>query len=135
MENKIKKIEKLLSDYFCNPVNSKLLALDNLKMGSPIFYTGVSMVYIMKYIIKYKYRKNLVIYTLFNMLNDRRIGALYCRDVKKVVFENIRTDHWSYYVLDLPTTERTYGRPITDRMEKEFDIFFDIYSIINNLKK
>tara|TARA_R110002167_G_scaffold75739_6_gene211407 strand:- start:912 stop:1115 length:204 start_codon:yes stop_codon:yes gene_type:complete len=60
------------------------------------------------------------------MLNDRRIGALYCSDVKKVVFENIKTDHWSYYVLDLPTAERTYGRPITDRMEKEFDIFCDI---------
>jgi hypothetical protein len=126
MENKIKKIEKLLSDYFCDPENSKLLALDNLKMGSPIFYTGVGMVYIMKYIIKYKYRKNLVIYTLFNMLNDRRIGALYCSDVEKVVFENIKTDHWTYYVLDLPTEERTYGRPITDRMQKEFDIFCDI---------
>lgn len=125
MENKIKKIEKLLSDYFCDTESSKLLSLDNREMGSPIFYTGVGMVYIMKYIIKYKYRKNLVIYTLFNMLNDRRIGALYCDDVKKVVFENVNTGHWSYYVLRPPSID-TYARSIADKMKKEFNIFCNI---------
>lgn len=142
---KIKKIKELISDYLCQEgsTNWHLPILDTpngLKSTesqeeyednpyySSSYYTGVTLTYIMKYIIKYKYKKDLVIYSLFDMLDNEEIKSLFCPNINKVVFENNDTDHWTYSVIKEP--ERDFHNSIADTLPKEFCIYVGIKKLL-----
>lgn len=112
MKNKVNKIQKLLNDYFnddSRKISSHLPILDKSKEELEELwtdnqyitdhYTGVTLTYLMKYVIKYKYKKDLVIYSLFDLLDNEKIKSLFCPTINKVVFENNGTSHWTYKVL------------------------------------
>jgi len=137
METKIKKIQKLLNNYFCKNTSDswKLPILDNNDTRKDIngysipFYTGVTLTYIMKYIIKYKYKKDLVIYSLLDMLDNEEIKSLYCPTLGKIVYENNGTDHWTYKVIRTP--ERRSEESIKNTWAKGFNIYCAIKEELN----
>jgi hypothetical protein len=144
MKNKVNpewcnKIQKLLMEYFYNnsrEIDFHLPILDKPKGelnkaydGSGDFYeidyyTGVTLPYLMKYVIKYKYKKDLVIYSLFDLLDNEKIGSLFCPTINKVVFENNNTNHWTYKVVK-ETKRKTYDC-ISSAALKEFNTYLRI---------
>jgi len=144
-ESNIKKIKELISAYFCKTglESFKLPILDTPNGLKSIesaeedednpyyddsYYTGVTLTYIMKYIIKYKYKKDLVIYSLFDMLDNEEIKSLHCPTIGKVVFENNNTDHWTYRVLKTP--KRDHFANIAEALPKEFCTYIGIKKLL-----
>lgn len=62
------------------------------------FYTGVSLQYIVYDLLKSKYKKTDVCKALFNLISNDKLKAIYCINVRKIVFENINIDHNIYHM-------------------------------------
>ena len=84
MNDEIK--EKILK-YFKRYDDNRLLALD---LEYEYFYTGVTVPYIVKYVLLNKYEYNDVIDALLELHNSNEIRALYCSNVENIVFHVIR---------------------------------------------
>jgi|694.fasta_scaffold65876_5 hypothetical protein len=94
MNEEIKeKILKYLND---NPDSKKrtLKVLDNKYCK---YYTGVTLNYITYNLLKAEYKKSDVTKVLKELFLNKEIKALFCPDVKKVVFEPKNSQHWSFF--------------------------------------
>lgn len=83
-------MEELLLEYF------KQLRLKVLDNSPRSYYTGVTIPYIFKYVLKEKYSILEIVDKLLELHQQDKIHCLYCGDVKDVVFENIESIHWNY---------------------------------------
>ena len=90
MEKEIKEIRKKLKKYFSD---IKLEVFDNPVRA---YYTGVTLDYIFHYVLKNEHSKELVCYTIIDMLLDEELRCLRCGDVKNLVIECKKSDHWTY---------------------------------------
>ena len=92
---KHRKIIKLLNEYF---KEKRLKVLDN---NTKRYYTGVTIPYIMEYICK-NCEVNDVVDILILLHKKKKIRALYCADVKDIVFESKKANlHWNYNLDDI----------------------------------
>ena len=129
MKSEFKKVRDLISGYLCNGSESKLPMLDvseetlgNSRFYRKYYYTGVTIDYIHKTLLKNKFNKSLVIYTLFDMLDNEEIKSLFCEDIGNVVFENKYNNHWSYGV-EKNTETLNEGGSIVEILPEEFEIY------------
>jgi hypothetical protein len=93
MENVNLLEEKILS-YFTDPAFKMLACLD---MTTRKEYSGVTLQYVFKEVLKEEYSIDLVKETLIDLFNKNLINALYCGSVEDVVFEKLKsTPHWCF---------------------------------------
>lgn len=92
-------IEKEILEYFNSNKNIAyksgfLKVLDNKYRR---YYTGVSLQYVVYDLLKAKYRKSDVCKVLYDLIERGTLTAIYCPNVKKIVFENLHTGHTRYF--------------------------------------
>jgi hypothetical protein len=86
---------KSKSDKVIRPYRSGALKVLNNKYK--LYYTGVTLQYLTYILLKAKYKKHEVAETLYNMIDSDTIKAIYCPDIKKIVFEQRNMGHDYYY--------------------------------------
>ncbi len=101
----LSNIETIISDYFTKSGTKYLTILDGdsrqyLKdyTGYEIEgYKGVTVEYIRLYLFNKKYSKSMISYVLLKLLSEGNIKTLHCHNIMDVVFEPIRSTHYSNY--------------------------------------
>ena len=86
---------KAKHDGIVRPYRSGALKVLNNKYKK--YYTGVTLTYLTYILLKAKYKKYEVAQTLYNMIESGEIKAIYCPDIKKIVFEQKQMGHKYYY--------------------------------------
>lgn len=84
------EIEDKLLDYF----KDKFLTV--LDSNRQLPYTGVTVPYILNYVLGGKYNKVIVIDILKKLHNENKLHSLFCPTVNNIVFENPKSNHWNY---------------------------------------
>ena len=98
--NYIDKAEIEILKYFNTTYNGhyyKLIALDKTAKR---FYTGVTLHYIFKYVLKKRYSKTNTAAILLNLLNSETIKCLHCPNIDDMVFNNIECPYWEFIIKD-----------------------------------
>lgn len=96
-------MEQILLTYF---ENKELDILDqgksDDKSGYKHHYRGVTVPYIIKYVLENKYSEQEVKDTLFRLHKEQKLRALYCGHIETVVFNSIKWTMWWNYKPDKP---------------------------------
>lgn len=87
-------IKEELLNYFNYTKTDRLIVLDNKYRH---FYTGVTLQYLTYELFKAKYSKSNVAQALKELLLDKQIKSLNCPNIKKIVFEPIKSTHHLYF--------------------------------------
>ena len=87
-------IKEELLNYFNYTKTNRLIVLDNKYRH---FYTGVTLQYLTYELFKAKYSKSNVAQALKELLLDKQIKCLNCPNIKKIVFEPIKSNNQLYY--------------------------------------
>lgn len=89
-------MEQIILEYFNKNNNRTLSVLDNKYRKH---YTGVTLNYITYNLLKAKYKKYEVARILRELFKSNKIRSLFCNDIKQYVFENTKSNHWSFSVI------------------------------------
>ncbi len=80
-----KKLLTILEEYF---ESGKVVNLEFLEPDLAITYNAVTVDYLLKYLLRNKYTEEEVYETLFDMYKNRKIGFLFCSNIKKMVWSS-----------------------------------------------
>ena len=87
------KIKNDLLNYFNESKSRYLKPLDNKYRDS---YTGVTINYLTYDLFKAKYRKSDIAQVLLELQQQSEIKSIFCPDIKKFVFEPIKSHHTGF---------------------------------------
>ena len=91
--------EKIL-EYFNKNGTKYLDILDEDVRNHPVYeknyYTGVTLDYIVEYVLDNKYSIDDVAECLKQLHLDGEIRSLFCNNIKNIVFESKLSSHWNY---------------------------------------
>ena len=106
--NELEFIKEVIIKYFNKTGTEQLAVLDgdsrkyvDSYTGYEISgYTGVTIKYLREYLFDKKYSNAMVTYVMLQLLLKGEIRTLYCCDIKRVIFEPIKSTHGSHYFIE-----------------------------------
>lgn len=114
MKQQIQEIREKLESYFSTML---LPVLDREETGTTkLKYNGVTLLYIIKYVLLDEYPQELVCYCLMDMLAKREIRLMHCSTINQKVFRSRFNNMWRTFSFNGNRLDDTYNHCNTTKL-------------------